>query len=187
MAGSLEAITTQDYWRALAPSFHIADPGFLSPNAADASAVDLMTGQAVDIQALSAAGNIDHQARVMLMSVNSRAAPYVSGRIIRARVQRRRAEGQVVQIAVKALCRSGLWRKSVGISIRRGAGVGRARTVQLRGERLQRRTQNLGREQQARGIRLRADSGKNFHGERPGFRPLVAISWMWRVPRPAEL
>lgn len=39
MAGSFEAIATQDYWRALAPSFHIADPGFLLPNVADASAV----------------------------------------------------------------------------------------------------------------------------------------------------
>src|SRR3569832_801405 len=38
MAGSLEAITTQAYWRALAPSFHIADPGFLAPITADANA-----------------------------------------------------------------------------------------------------------------------------------------------------
>jgi ion channel-forming bestrophin family protein len=38
---------------------------------ADATAVDLMTRQAVDIQALSAAGRIDNQARVMLMSVNT--------------------------------------------------------------------------------------------------------------------
>ena len=36
MAGPLEAIAAQDYWRALAPSFHIADPGFLSPDVADA-------------------------------------------------------------------------------------------------------------------------------------------------------
>jgi len=36
MAGSLEA--TQDYWRSLAPSFHIADPDFLSPDVADADA-----------------------------------------------------------------------------------------------------------------------------------------------------
>jgi len=32
-------IMARDYWRALAPSFHIADQGFLSPNVADASAV----------------------------------------------------------------------------------------------------------------------------------------------------
>jgi len=37
--------------------------------------------------------------QIMLMSVSSRAAPYVSGRIIGARVQRRRAEGQVADAA----------------------------------------------------------------------------------------
>jgi putative membrane protein len=46
---------------------------------ADASAVDLMTGQAVDIQALSAAGNIDQQARVMLMSLNTALVTAQSG------------------------------------------------------------------------------------------------------------
>jgi putative membrane protein len=46
---------------------------------ADASAVDLMTGQAVDIAALSAAGDIDHQARVMLMSVNTALVTAQSG------------------------------------------------------------------------------------------------------------
>jgi putative membrane protein len=39
------------------------------PEAIDAT--DLLTRQAVDIQSLSAAGSIDHQARVMLMSVNT--------------------------------------------------------------------------------------------------------------------
>jgi putative membrane protein len=46
---------------------------------ADATAVDLMTDQAVDIQALSATGSIDNQARVMLMSVNTALVTAQSG------------------------------------------------------------------------------------------------------------
>jgi putative membrane protein len=46
---------------------------------AAATAVDLMTGQAVDIAALSAAGSIDNQARVMLMSVNTALVSAQSG------------------------------------------------------------------------------------------------------------
>jgi len=38
MVGFVEAITTQDYWRGLAPSFHIADSDFLSPKVADTKA-----------------------------------------------------------------------------------------------------------------------------------------------------
>ena len=46
---------------------------------ADANAVELMTEQAVDIQKLSAEGLIDHQARVMLMSVNTALVTAQSG------------------------------------------------------------------------------------------------------------
>jgi putative membrane protein len=46
---------------------------------ADATAVDLMTDQAVDIAALSATGSIDNQARVMLMSVNTALVSAQSG------------------------------------------------------------------------------------------------------------
>jgi len=45
MAGSLEAVTTQEYWRDLAPSFRIADHGFLSPNPADASVACAIAAQ----------------------------------------------------------------------------------------------------------------------------------------------
>jgi ion channel-forming bestrophin family protein len=46
---------------------------------ADANAVELMTRQAVEIQSLSAGGFIDHQARVMLMSVNTALVSAQSG------------------------------------------------------------------------------------------------------------
>lgn len=45
----------------------------------EATAVDLLTYQAADIQALSADGSIDHQARVMLMSVNTALVSAQSG------------------------------------------------------------------------------------------------------------
>ncbi|KAA0108089.1 bestrophin family ion channel [Mycolicibacterium sp. P1-5] len=46
---------------------------------ADIGATDLMTRQAVDIQALSAKGHIDDQARLMLMSVNTALVTAQSG------------------------------------------------------------------------------------------------------------
>lgn len=45
----------------------------------DITATDLLTRQAVDIQTLSAAGNIDDQARVMLMGVNTALVTAQSG------------------------------------------------------------------------------------------------------------
>ncbi|SBS73742.1 conserved membrane hypothetical protein [uncultured Mycobacterium sp.] len=52
----------------------------LTPEDPDgATAVDLLTYQAGDVQALSADGRIDHQARVMLMSVNTALVSAQSG------------------------------------------------------------------------------------------------------------
>ena len=63
--------------RGIAPVPQAAD---LTPeDPADATAVDLLTGQAVDIQRLSADGRIDNQARVMLMSVNTALVSAQSG------------------------------------------------------------------------------------------------------------
>lgn len=63
--------------RGIAPVAGVTD---LTPeDPADTSATDLMTRQAVDIQTLSAAGTIDNQARVMLMSVNTALVSAQSG------------------------------------------------------------------------------------------------------------
>jgi putative membrane protein len=51
----------------------------LTPDPADADAVDLLKRQAADIQTLAADGHIDAQARVLLMTANTSAATAQSG------------------------------------------------------------------------------------------------------------
>lgn len=47
MAGSFETIATRDYWRTLAPSFHIADREFLAPHAADMGSTGLIAAAGI--------------------------------------------------------------------------------------------------------------------------------------------
>jgi hypothetical protein len=71
MAGSLEAVPTQEYWRALAPSFHIADSDFLSPNVADASiacmkaAEDIATDGYTQLRGIDLAADFEKMAGVV--------------------------------------------------------------------------------------------------------------------------